>query len=235
MSIGNRRLHHLALVGLLLVAAVGCRQDMQDAPYYEEFELSDFFENGMVNQAPPTGTVARGFLKDDTHFWFGRDETGALVDTFPAQIDVSRELLERGRERYEIFCSVCHDQSGSGLGMIVRRGFKQPQPLYEDRLREQPIGYFYDVVTQGYGIMPSYAVQVPENDRWAIAAYIRVLQEAQGRQLDELPSDLQTEFRDGLEAAAAAASAAEQPAHHGGHGDDGHGESHGDDHGEASH
>ena len=208
MSIGDRRtlpegwVRRLAVL-LLSVAAlgtVGCRQDMQDQPYYEPFEASELFDNGTTNQPLPAGTVARGLLKEDTHYWFGRDESGQWVDTLPAQIQGSRELLERGQERFEIYCSVCHDSSGSGRGMIVRRGFKQPQPLYEQRLKDMPLGYFYDVATNGFGIMPAYSKQVPEDDRWAIAAYIRVLQLSQGSTVDELPADVRTELHEALAA-----------------------------------
>ena len=208
MSIGDRRtsprgwVRRLAVL-LLAVAAlgtVGCRQDMQDQPYYEPFEASELFDNGTTNQPLPAGTVARGLLKEDTHYWFGRSESGQWVDTLPAQIQGSRELLERGQERFEIYCSVCHDSSGSGRGMIVRRGFKQPQPLYEQRLKDMPLGYFYDVATNGFGIMPAYSKQVPEDDRWAIAAYIRVLQLSQGSTVDELPADVRNELHEALAA-----------------------------------
>ncbi len=208
MSIGDRRtcprgsVRRLAVL-LLAVAAlstVGCRQDMQDQPYYEPFEASELFDNGTTNQPLPVGTVARGLLKEDAHYWFGRNESGQLVDKLPAQIQGSRELLERGRERFDIYCSVCHDTSGSGRGMIVRRGFKQPQPLYEQRLKDMPLGYFYDVATNGFGIMPAYSKQVPEDDRWAIAAYIRVLQLSQGSTVDELPADVRSELHEALAA-----------------------------------
>lgn len=214
------RLPLLLLAAALL--AVGCRQDMQDQPRLEAFETSDFFSNGMANQAPPAGTVARGLLKDDSHFWFGRDDSGQLVSELPASLSWNMELLLRGQERYDIFCSPCHDTTGAGRGMIVRRGFKQPQPLWEDRLVDLPLGYFYDVATHGFGIMPAYRTQVPEEDRWAITAYIRVLQASQGRQLDDLPAQLQQEFERGLAAqdAAEQASAAAD-----GHGDD-HGAGH---------
>lgn len=196
-SFAVRRILFLAVVASLLVL-VGCRQDMQDQPYYEPFEKSEFFERGLVNQPIPAGTVARGLLKEDTHYWFGRNDAGALVETLPERFEWTPEMLARGQERYEIFCSVCHDQSGSGRGMIVQRGFKQPQPLYEDRLVDMPIGYFYDVITNGFGIMPSYATQVRTDDRWAIAAYIRVLQQSQGRRLDSLPEDVRREFLDAV-------------------------------------
>lgn len=192
------------LLALGLVAATflatGCRQDMQDQPKLEAFEQSELFADGIANQTPPEGTVARGLLKEDTRYWLGRQESGALVSELPDEIDWSRQLLVRGEERFGIFCAPCHDSSGSGRGMIVRRGFKQPQPLYEDRLVEMPIGYFYDVMTHGFGVMPSYAVQVPVEDRWAIAAYVRVLQASQGRQLESLPAEVREEFRQAMAA-----------------------------------
>lgn len=220
MSIGDlkgfgRRAGLLFLAATALVS-VGCRQDMQDQPYYEPYELSDVFANGTTNQPIPAGTVARGLLKEDSHYWFGRDDQGALVSELPERMEWSRDLLERGQERFNIYCSVCHDQSGSGRGMIVQRGFKQPQPLYEDRLKAMPLGYFYDVATNGFGIMPGYLKQVPTDDRWAIAAYIRVLQLSQGSTMEELPANVQAELKKAL----ASAGSAE-----GGHGGADHGDS----------
>ncbi|MCG8457520.1 MAG: cytochrome c [Holophagales bacterium] len=224
MSTGKRARRTATLIlAVALLALAGCRQDMQDQPYYEPFEKSDLFENGSTNQPIPAGTVARGLYKDgEPHYWFGRVDSGALVADLPGQVQWSAATLERGRQRYEIYCSVCHDSSGSGRGMIVQRGFKQPQPLYEDRLRAKPIGYFYDVITNGFGIMPSYAIQVPVDDRWAIAAYVRVLQRSQGVPLDQLSPELQDEFRLAL-----------AEAEHGGDTGGGHGAEgdQGDDHG----
>lgn len=211
------RILHKAGLCLLLLAlgfvATGCRQDMQDQPKLQPFETSDFFANGVANQTPPAGTVARGLLKDDAHFWYGRDPSGELVSDLPEGITWNMELLLRGQERFNIYCSPCHDTTGAGRGMIVRRGFKQPQPLWEDRLVEKPLGYFYDVATHGFGIMPSYRLQVPEEDRWAIASYIRVLQASQGRKLDDLPETLQQEFEHGLQAQEDAKAAAELAGH----------------------
>jgi hypothetical protein len=214
----------LAAVALL---ATGCRQDMQDQPKLEAFETSDFFANGVASQAPPSGTVARGLLKDDAHFWFGRNESGQLTSELPEQVSWNMELLLRGQERFDIYCAPCHDTTGAGRGMIVRRGFKQPQPLWEDRLVDMPLGYFYDVATNGFGIMPAYRLQVPETDRWAIAAYVRVLQASQGRVLEDLPADLQHEFEQGMKAQEDAKAAAAHGNGHGtGPGDDAHGAGH---------
>lgn len=208
----------LLILAAATLALGGCRRDMQDQPRLKPFKEAPIFANGIANQTPPAGTVARGLLKDDSHYWFGRDEAGNLATTLPAKFQVNRALLERGRERFDIYCSPCHDSSGAGRGMVVRRGFKQPQPLWEDRLKAMPIGYFFDVATNGFGIMPSYKIQVPEDDRWAIAAYIRVLQVSQGSRLQDLPADVQQEFQTALTAPKPAPSA------HGGHGGSGHGE-----------
>lgn len=189
------------LVALTALATVGCRQDMHDQPRIDPLEASTFFADGKGARRLPPGTVARGMLRADLHLYEGRDAAGELVATLPMPAD--RELLYRGRQRYEIYCSPCHDSTGGGRGMIVRRGFKQPPPLYEQRLAEMPIGYFYDVMTNGFGLMSSYAQQVPVTDRWAIAAYLRVLQARRGVALAELPPELQAEARAGLAAAAA--------------------------------
>ena len=203
----------LLLVAAATLALAGCRQDMHDQPRLKPFKESGFFEDGMANQPVPAGTVARGLLKDDTHYWQGRDENGQLAATLPAKFTVDRDLLLRGKERFEIYCSPCHDSTGGGRGMVVQRGFKQPQPLWEDRLKAMPVGYFFDVATSGFGIMPSYKIQVPEDDRWAIAAYIRVLQVSQGSRLEELPAHVQQEFQTALSAPKPAPSDA-----HGSHG-----------------
>ena len=175
---------------------LGCRQDMHDQPKIEPLEAHSFFADGMGSRVLPEGTVARGFLREDTRLWEGKNDDGSLVDRLPVTLD--RALVERGRERYDIYCSVCHDATGGGRGMIVRRGFKQPRPLYEQRLVEMPVGYFFDVMTNGFGLMSSYAKQVPVEDRWAIAAYIRALQVSHGSRLDELSPSLQAEFREAL-------------------------------------
>lgn len=187
------------LLGALVVVLilVGCRQDMHDQPRIEPLEAHAFFADGMGARQLPAGTVARGMLQEDSHLYTGKDESGAFVSTLPAGIELNREFLERGQNRFDIYCGVCHDSTGGGRGMIVRRGFKQPQPYSEQRLLDMPLGYFFDVMTQGYGVMSSYAKQVPVEDRWAIAAYIRVLQ-SRTQYLDDLPAAEQTEFREAL-------------------------------------
>ncbi len=196
---GSERLPLMLLAVLGALLTVGCRQDMHDQPKIEPYEVNNFFADGMGSRIPPAGTIARGWLREDSALWEGKDAAGELVDTLPMALD--QALLERGQQRFEIYCSVCHGSTGDGQGMIVRRGFKQPSPLYEQRLQEMPVGYFFDVMTNGFGLMSSYAKQVPVQDRWAIAAYIRALQLSQNAALAELPSPIQDEFHAALTAA----------------------------------
>jgi mono/diheme cytochrome c family protein len=185
------------------LALAGCRQDMHDAPRIEPLEANAFFADGMGARPIPAGTVARGMLTEDPHTFTGRDADGELVDALPAAIELDRALLVYGRERFEIYCSPCHDSTGGGRGMIVRRGFKQPPPLWEARLRQMPLGHFFDVVTRGFGVMSSYARQVPVDDRWAIVAYVRVLQASQATPYDSLSGAEAEALRQGLAATAA--------------------------------
>lgn len=203
----QRLLMLLVAFGALLT--VGCRQDMHDQPKIEPYEANAFFADGMGSRPLVAGTIARGWLKEDTVLWQGKDAAGELVETLPESVTLDRALLERGQDRYEIYCSVCHGSTGDGQGMIVRRGFKQPPPLFEERLQEMPVGYFFDVMTNGFGLMSSYTKQISVNDRWAVAAYIRALQLSQNASLAELPSSTQKDFHDAL-----AAESAGDDAHH---------------------
>ena len=170
---------------LLLVVLPGCelRQAMYDQEKYEPLETSTFFTDGQADRLPIEGTVARGQLRLDSHLYTGKVD-GQLVTTLP--LPLTRERLERGRERYDIFCSPCHDRTGSGIGMIVQRGFKRPPSFHQQRLREVPLGHFYDVITNGFGSMYNYASRIPVEDRWAIAAYVRTLQLSQNVDYDQL-------------------------------------------------
>jgi mono/diheme cytochrome c family protein len=171
-------------VGICLLLTVGCRQDMQDQPRYEALDASDFFEDGRASRPLVEGTVAQGQLRLDEQLYTGKIN-GVLAATLP--VPLSRQLLERGRERYNIYCSPCHDRAGSGQGIVVRRGFRRPSSLHIDRLREAPLGYFFEVMTNGFGAMMDYAAQVTPHDRWAIAAYIRALQLSQHATLADVP------------------------------------------------
>ena len=178
----------VAAVSAVVLAASGCelRQAMYDQPRYEPLEASPFFEDGLSSRQPVEGTVARGHLRLDDHYFRGT-VNGEPATTVP--VPVTRDLLERGRERYDIFCSPCHDRTGTGNGMIVKRGLKQPPSYHEDRLREVPIGHFFDVMSNGFGAMYSYASRVSVEDRWAIAAYVRTLQFSQNADFDDLPAE----------------------------------------------
>jgi mono/diheme cytochrome c family protein len=167
----------------------GCRMDMQDQPRYEAYEKSELFNNKMASRPPVEGTVARGELRDNAALYAGKSGTGPqaqLVTTMPIQ--VNEQVLLRGQERFNAFCAVCHGMTGKGDGMVVRRGFRAPPPLTNDRLMEAPVGHFFDVMTNGFGAMPDYAAQVSVEDRWAIVAYIRALQLSQRAPLADVPA-----------------------------------------------
>ena len=162
---------------LFTFALAGCRSDMFNQPRYKPLGHSDFFADGRASRQPVPGTIARGHLNEDAHLYTGK-VNGALATTFPFPID--RAALERGQQRFNIYCTPCHDAVGNGNGMVVRRGYKAPPSFHIDRLREAPVGHFFDVMTNGFGSMPDYAAQIPDvRDRWKIIAYIRALQLSQ--------------------------------------------------------
>jgi len=176
----------LRLTALALVfAPVSCRRDMQDQPKYKDLRGSAFFDDKRSARPHVPDTVPRGFLHAGELFSTGKKD-GQPVAQLP--MPLTRELLDRGRVRYGIFCSPCHGLTGNGLGMVVQRGFRQPPSLHIDRLREAPVGYFFDVETVGFGSMPDYAGQIPAEDRWAIAAFVRALQLSQRTTLADVPS-----------------------------------------------
>jgi mono/diheme cytochrome c family protein len=160
---------------------------MYNQPRYKTYSEDAFFRDGASARPLPQHTVARGHAELDTEYFQGKTADGKLVETLPEP--VTAELLQRGRERYDIYCAVCHDRVGDGHGMIVQRGFPSPPSYHTDRLRTAPLGHFYDVITNGYGVMYSYAARVEPADRWAIAAYIRTLQLAGNARLDDVPRD----------------------------------------------
>jgi hypothetical protein len=175
----------LPAVIVLIGITVGCRQDMHIQPYYRPLSKSVFFADNRSARLPVEGAVARGDLREDTYFYTGKigSEDGDYIP-FP----VTREVLQRGRERYNITCTPCHGRVGDGNGFIPSRGFRRPPSFHIDRLRKMPVGYFFDVDTNGYGVMPDYASQVQPRDRWCIAAYIRALQLSQNAPVADIPS-----------------------------------------------
>ena len=175
----------LALLASTAILA-GCRQDMHDAPRYEAFEATSGSPDNRSERTPPAGTVARGWLRDDEALYTGKIN-GQTVDQFPFAI--GREDLTRGQQRFNIYCTPCHGRLGDGQGMVVQRGLRQAASYHQDRLRQEKPGYFYDVITNGFGAMPDYAAQIETDDRWRIVAYIRVLQRSQHATLEDVPPD----------------------------------------------
>jgi mono/diheme cytochrome c family protein len=191
LSPGGARHVVLAVVAVGVLAATGaaCRQDMHDQPKIKAYRESDFFGDRRGMRPIPEGTVARGFLQDDDLLYTGK-VNGQPVDEFPFQ--VTRPVLERGHERFNIYCAPCHGRTGLGNGMVVQRGYKPPPSLHDDRIRQQAVGYYYDVMTNGFGAMPDYRAQVAPEDRWAIAAYIRALQYSQRATVNDVPEAKRT-------------------------------------------
>ena len=169
----------LYATGLLLVLGlVGCRQDMHDQPRFKPLAESDFYADLRSSRTPVDGTVARGQLREDAYFYTGK--IGANPGNYmPSEVPVNEATLARGRERFNIYCAPCHSRVGDGNGMVVQRGYRHPPTYHQDRLRQAPLGYFFDVMTNGFGAMPDYAAQIPPQDRWCIVAYIRALQLSQ--------------------------------------------------------
>jgi len=185
---------HVQIVFLLAILFIvsACRQDMHDQPRYEPLELNSFFADGSASRQLVEGTVARGMLKTDKHLYFGKVD-GEPARTFP--FEITAEVLERGRERYNIYCSPCHDQLGYGNGMIVQRGFRQPPSFHTDRLRQVAVGHIFDVISNGFGAMYDYSDRIKAADRWAIVAYVRTLQLSQNMSIEEIPEDKQQLLR----------------------------------------
>ena len=175
----------VACAALALLVA-GCRQKMTDQPRYEAYEGSSFFADGRSMRPPVEGAIARGAL-DLTGVHGTGKQDGKFVAEIP--IEVERATVLRGRERFNIYCAPCHDQTGSGRGMIVLRGYPPPPSFHTQALRQAPAGQLFDVITNGYRQMPDYAAQVPVDDRWAIVAYIRALQLSQHATLEDVPAD----------------------------------------------
>jgi mono/diheme cytochrome c family protein len=180
---------------VLLPLAGGCRQDMADQPKNNPLTPSAFFSDGRASRTPVENTVERGALAED--------ELAAPKDSTFFPLPVTPELLERGRERYGIFCAPCHGAEGDGNGMIAVRGMKHPPSYQQERLRQAPVGYFYDVITHGFGAMYDYSAQVNAHDRWAIIAYIRALQLSRNAPAGMLPAETLRKLKAGPEAAPA--------------------------------
>lgn len=180
---------------LVLVATAACRQDMQDQPKYIPLRPSNFFGDGRSERALIQGTVARGHLDEDALFYTGKGPDGKFSDAFP--FPVTKDVVLRGQQRFNIYCTPCHDRTGSGEGMVVRRGFRRPPSYHIDRLRQVPSGYIFDVMTNGFGAMPSYALQIQPADRWAVVSYVRALQQSQMASVNDVPADARAQLSQG--------------------------------------
>ena len=171
----------IALAGVVMT---GCRLDMHIQPKYKGLEPSSFFNDGRSERPVVPGTVARGQLRTDELFYTGKIN-GQITNVFP--FPITKKDLERGQQRFNVYCSPCHDYAGTGDGMIVQRGFPPPPSYHIERLMKAPVGHFFDVMTNGYGTMYSYAARVSPRDRWCIAAYIRALQLSQDATAKDVP------------------------------------------------
>jgi mono/diheme cytochrome c family protein len=193
---------------VLLLASLGgaaaCRQDMHDTPRYKPLQESDIYGDRRSSRPLVEGTVARGFLRDDDVFYTGM-QAGAPVERIPMPLTLA--VVERGRERFNIYCAPCHGSAGDGDGMIVKRGYKRPVSYHDPRLRNERAGYFFDVMTRGFGQMPDYAAQVSPKDRWAIVAYIRALQLSQHASVGDLSAEDKARLERGETGPAPAADA----------------------------
>lgn len=185
---GRRQVIPRACSALCLVFLAGCslRQDMAYQPKDKPLAPSDFFGDGRSERPLVENTVARG--------WAANDQLFVAKDSNDFPLPVNQQLLERGQERYNIFCSPCHGLQGDGNGMVANRGMKHPPSYHQDRLRQVPNGYIYDVITNGFGAMLGYSAQVPPRDRWAIVAYVRALQLSRNAKVSELPPDVREKF-----------------------------------------
>lgn len=188
----------------------GCRQKMANQPRYDPYEKSDFFADGMAARPRIEGTVARGEMSTNPYFDTGKIN-GQLADGFPMPVTI--ETINRGHERFDIYCSECHGRVGDGNGMIPSRGYRRPPSFHIERLRTAPTGHFFDVMTHGFGSMPQYGSMIPTGDRWAIAAYIRALQLSQHATVADVPAA----DRAKLDAPPAAAAPEHAPSHGGAH------------------
>jgi hypothetical protein len=174
------------LVTLAFVALTACRQDMHDQPRYKPLAETDFFSDHRASRPMVEGTVARGHLHIDEARYTGKI-AGQEIEQFP--IPIAKEDIERGETRFNIYCTPCHGRIGDGNGMIVLRGFRQAASFYSDKLVHAPVGHYYDVITNGFGAMPSYASRIQPDDRWRLIAYIRALQLSESASINDVPAD----------------------------------------------
>jgi len=192
----------LLICAVMIALVAGCTQDMYDQPRYESFEATTFFSDGSSARPQVPGTVARDQLFEADPFVSGRDGE-AFVTGIPVPpagekpLAINRETLERGQQRFNIFCAPCHGRTGAGDGIVVSRGFPKPETFHQPRLRNEVAdGYLYDVIRNGFRRMPAYGSRIDVHDRWAIVLYIRALQRSQYVDVDQAPEDVRAHFQD---------------------------------------
>ena len=196
----------LMLVGLLTLAGCGrgepstrtpihLNPNMDDQPKYKAQAVSQFFANGAAMQTPVAGTVARGELRDDDAYYRGMNAKGEFIKAMP--VEITKELLERGEERFNIYCSPCHSKLGDGKGIMITKGYLPPPTFHDDRIRTMPDGQIFNTITNGIRNMPSYRHQIPVPDRWAIVAYLRALERSQAASIQDVPEELRDKVRQG--------------------------------------
>ncbi|MFH1699382.1 MAG: cytochrome c [Candidatus Zixiibacteriota bacterium] len=196
------------IILMSLIVLMGCARErpsgnppihlnpnMDDQEKVKPQSANSFFEDGASMRNPVAGTIARGDLRDDDEFYLGKNDRGDFIRTSP--IDVDMEILKRGRERFDIYCSPCHSRLGDGKGIMIKKGYLPPPSFHDDRIREMPAGQIFDVVTNGVRNMPAYAHQIPVNDRWAIITYLRALQKSQNSKPNDVPEELREKIRQG--------------------------------------
>ena len=167
--------------------------NMDDQPKYEAMEESQFFLDKSAMRVPVEGTVARGRLNENTVYYYGKSNSGELIKKMPVKL--SRQVLERGQKRYDIYCSPCHGLTGTGQGIVIKKGYLPPPSFHIDRLRDIEDGYIFDVISNGIRNMPSYRHQIQVADRWAIVSYIRALQRSQNATLNDIPEDIKNTLK----------------------------------------
>ena len=201
--ITQHRCISLILFTVALLLITGCDAvplHMRNQPRYEPLDSSTLWEDGMSSRPLPENTMPRGDwgqIKQDTVFYTGKIGEEEFVPEMP--IEVTRAVLLRGQERYDIFCSPCHAADGYGNGMIVQRGFNQAPSFHDQRLRDETDGYYYDAISNGFGVMYGYASRIPPDDRWAIIAYVRALQYSQNVNVNDLPADVRQDVESELQ------------------------------------
>lgn len=202
----SKRYLNIIFIIISIVIVAGCYQgrpskdepihlnpNMDNQPKYRPQAESNFFEDSSTMRTPVEGTIARGELREDSRYYFGKEENGEFIKKLPVEINMS--LLLRGQERFNIYCSPCHSRIGDGRGIVVERGMVPPTSYHIDRLREVPDGQIFDVITNGIRNMPAYKYQIPVEDRWAIVAYFRALQRSQNATIIDIPEDMKDKIQ----------------------------------------